>query len=106
MAESAPPVPYAFHADWFVLGEPGRALVRAPHRPDDPTWSPQERAPTRSRHHSVDRGVEPEPAAVHLDQECRGDPRVPRPILSANLRRRTLDTWLVRVRTCGLRHTR
>ncbi|MEU0664082.1 Tn3 family transposase [Streptomyces lavendulocolor] len=35
-------------------------------------------------------GLERRPEAVHLDQDSRGDPRLPRPLLPTDLRRRTL----------------
>jgi transposase len=84
------PVPPAFHPDRLLMGQPGRAVVRVPDRPDDPARCPQERGRPRERHPRLDRGLEPAPQALPVDQDRRGDPRFPRPISTANFRRRTL----------------
>ncbi|MET8118273.1 IS630 family transposase [Micromonospora sp. NPDC005189] len=55
LAGETSPVPHALHPDRLILDQPGRTLVRPPHRAEDPPRHPQERAVPRSRHPSVDR---------------------------------------------------
>ena len=43
LAGRPPPVPHALHPDRLLLDQPGRTLVRLPHRPDDPPRRPQKR---------------------------------------------------------------
>ncbi|MFC4947215.1 hypothetical protein [Pseudonocardia sp. GCM10023141] len=81
LAGGAPPLPPALHPDRILLDQPGRALVRVPHRPEDPPRHPQERPGPRGRHPVLDRGLERPPAPVHRDQDRRGDPRITRTIL-------------------------
>jgi transposase len=45
---------------------------------------------TGSRHPRVGQGLERRPQALHLDQDRRRDPRLPRPLLPTDLWRRTL----------------
>ncbi len=45
-----------------------------------------------SRHPRLDQGLEHSPETLHLDQECRRDPRIPRQAIKANLRRGTLGS--------------
>ena len=40
---------------------------------------PQQRPATGSRHPRLDHGLEHQPETIHLDQERRRDPRIPRP---------------------------
>ena len=71
LAGPPPPLPPALHADRLVLDQPGRAVVRLLDRPDDPPRRAQERASPRSRHPRLDRELEHQPAAIHLDQDRR-----------------------------------
>ena len=50
LAQAAPAVPHALHADLGVLAQPGRALLRPDHRGPHPLRRVQERRRTRSRH--------------------------------------------------------
>jgi hypothetical protein len=43
MARPSAEVPRPLHPGRILVGEPGRALVRPAHRPDDPPQRPQER---------------------------------------------------------------
>jgi transposase len=54
-----------------------RAVVRLPDRSEDPPRRAQERASPRNRHPRLDPELEPEPAALHLDQDRRRDPGLP-----------------------------
>ena len=78
MARSQAPLPRPLHPGRFLLDQPGRTLVRPAHRPDDPPRRPQERAGPRSRHPEVDGHLEREPAPLHLDEDRRRDPALPR----------------------------
>jgi hypothetical protein len=90
LADPPSPLPHALHPDRLVLDEPGRTVVRVPHRSTDPTRCPQVGAGTRSRHPRLDHRLESTPKTVPMDQDRRRDPRITRTILSANFRRRTL----------------
>ena len=57
-------------------GSTRSAVVRVLDRSEDPPRRAQERAGPRSRYPRLDRELEPEPAAVHLDQDRRPDPRL------------------------------
>jgi hypothetical protein len=82
-----PRVPAALHADRIVLDQPGRTVARVPDRQADPSRRAQERPGPRSRHPGLDRELEPEPAALRLDQDRRGDPRFPCQIYRQDFRR-------------------
>ncbi len=75
--ERHPPVHHPLHPGRLLLDQPGGAVVRLPHRPDDPPRRAQKRPGARSRHPPVDRDLERGPPAVYLDQDRRGDPRFP-----------------------------
>ena len=90
LARPPPPLPRPLHPDRLLLGQPGRAMVRPPDRPDDPPGRPQVRPGPRSRHPRLDRALEPGPEAVHLDQDSRGDPQLPCQIYDQDFRRGTL----------------
>ncbi len=49
VAGPTPPLPHARHADWIQLDQPGRTLVRVPHRAEDPPRRSQVRPGPRSR---------------------------------------------------------
>jgi transposase len=83
-------VPHALHADRVLLDQPGRAVVRVPDRPADPTRRPQIRSGTGEGRPDLDQTVERRPQALRVDQDRRRDPRLPRPILPTNFRRSTL----------------
>jgi transposase-like protein len=89
LAGQTPAVRAALHPDRLVLDQPGRAVVRLPGPPDDPPRRTQERPGSGSRHPGMGQGLERRPQAVHLDQDSRRNPRLPRPILPTDLRRRT-----------------
>ena len=76
-----------FTPDRLVLDQPGRAVVRLLDRPDDPPRRAQERAGPRSRHPRLDRELERQPPALHLDQDRRRDPGLTGKISSTNFRR-------------------
>ena len=103
LAGQTPAVPPALHPDRLLLDQPGRAVVRLPGRPDDPPRRTQERPGPRSRHPRLGQGLERRPQAVHLDQDRRRDPRLPRPLLPTDLRRRTLGpvVWITVASVCG-----
>ena len=81
----------ALHTDRLIVDQPGRAVVRPPDRPDDPPRRAQERAGPRSRHPRLDRELERQPAAIHLDQDRRRDPGLPSKIYCEDFRRGILD---------------
>ena len=72
------------------LAQPGRALVRLPHRRPAHPRRPPKRPGPRSRHPGLVRRLERRPQALRLDQDRRGDPRTTRTTNHTNLRRRTL----------------
>src|SRR5205823_5603987 len=83
-------LPHALHAHVLQLDQPGRTLVRLPHRrPAAPQRSPQ-RASTRERHPNLGHSVEQETRAIRVDQDRGTDPRITRPTYGANLGRGTL----------------
>jgi len=82
-----PPLPPALHADRIVLDQPGGTLVRLLDRPDDPPRRAQERAGPGIRHPRLDRALERQSAALHLDQDRRRDPRLPGKIYCEDFRR-------------------
>src|SRR6266542_3710248 len=90
MVGPASSVPHALHPDRIQLGQPGRTLVRVPHRRHDPPRRPQVCTSPRSRHPGLGRRLERQPETLHLDQDRATDPRIPRTTLSTNLRRGTL----------------
>src|ERR1700723_1649503 len=91
MAGKASSLPYAFHADLLELDQPSRAVLRIYHRRPAPTVRPSISAGPRGRHPGLDRSVERESQAVHLDQDRRPDPREARTTSTTNYRRMTLD---------------
>src|SRR5213592_1332911 len=101
MAGPPPPLPHALHPHRVLLDQPGRAVVRLPHRPEDPPRQPQKHPDPRERHPRLDRRLEYPPQALHLDQDRRGDPRIPREILPTNFRRMTLVPWPVTFASFG-----
>ncbi len=90
LARPTPTVSHALHPDRVLVDQPGRTLVRAADRAEDPPRLPRQRPGTGSRHPRLDRRLEQPPAPVPVDQDRRGNPRLPRTILSPNFRRRTL----------------
>ncbi len=76
LARPPPPVPPALHAHRIVVDQPGGAVVRVPDRPNDPPRSPQERPGPGKRRPRLDRNLEPEPPAIHLDKNRGGDPEL------------------------------
>lgn len=67
-----------------------RALVRLPHHPARPTRRTQKRPSSRSRSPRLGPTVEHQTQAIRVDQDRRRDPRIPRPISTTDIRRRTL----------------
>jgi DDE superfamily endonuclease len=55
------------YTSWLNLVE---TLVRRPDQPQTPPQHPPQRQATRNRRHRLDHGVEREPEAVHLDEDC------------------------------------
>src|SRR5215212_5296466 len=90
LAGPPPPLPPALHPDRLLLDQPGRTLVRNPHRPTHPPRSPPQRGGPGERRPRVDQELERGPETVHLDQDGRGHPPIPRKIYRENFRRRTL----------------
>jgi transposase-like protein len=90
LAGPPPPLPPALHPGRILLDQPGGTLVRLPDRPDDPPRGPQERAGPGSRHPRLDRHLEHRPAALHLGQDRRRDPRLTGKIYCPDFRRGTL----------------
>ena len=84
---ATPGPPPALHPDRVVLDQPGRAVVRLPDQPDDPPRRAQERAGPRSRHPRLDRALEPESPAIHLEQNCRTDLGLTGKVYSKDFRR-------------------
>ena len=78
LAGCAPQVPHALHPDLLILAQPGRALVRVADRPAAASWRAQEPAGPRTRHPRLDRAMERQSPAVHLDQDRRRHPRTTR----------------------------
>ena len=78
LAGPAPPLPPALHPDRLILDQPGRTMVRPADRQDDPPRRPQLRPGPGERHPGLDRHLERQPPAVHLDQDRRRDPELPR----------------------------
>ena len=76
LARPPPPLPRPLHPDRILLDQPGRTLVRLPHRPEAPPRRPQVRPGPRSRHPPVDRALERKPEAVRLGQDSRRDPQL------------------------------
>ena len=91
VAGPPPPLPPALHADRLILDQPGRAVVRLLDRPDDPPRRAQERAGPRSRHPRLDQELEPEPPALHLDQNRGRDPGFTGKIYSKDFGRGILE---------------
>jgi transposase len=69
MARPASPLPRPLHPDQVILAQPGRTMVRIPHRPAHPPRCPQKRCSTVEGRHSLDR----ESPAVRLAQDRRRD---------------------------------
>src|ERR1035438_2000232 len=92
MAGPPSALPHACHPDRIVVDQPGRAMVRLPGQPADPPWRPQERPGPRSRHPRLDQDqdLERRPPAIRVEEDRRGNPRLPRTILPTNFRRGTL----------------
>ena len=84
-----PQVPCSLHLDRVVLAQPGRTVVRLPHPATPPTQRPQEYPDPRTRHPNLGHRLEREPQTLHLDQNRRTDPRIPRTTNETNYRRRT-----------------
>src|ERR1019366_8524129 len=99
MAGPPSALPHAFHPGRIVLDQPGRAMVRLPDQPADPPWRPPERPGPRSRHPRLDQDLERRPPAIRVEEDRRGNPRLPRTILPTNFRRRTLAAASGRLRT-------
>jgi transposase len=78
LARPPPPLPRPLHPDRFLLDEPGGTLVRPADRQADPPRSPHLRAGPGERHQGMDRHLERQPQAIHLDQDRRRDPQLPR----------------------------
>ena len=77
------------------LDQPGRALVRLPHRQEDPPRRPQVRPGPRSRHPRLDRALERKPAPLRLGQDSRRDPQLTSRIYVEDFRRDTLAAMTV-----------
>jgi transposase len=86
-----PPLPAALHPHRVLVDQPGRTLVRAPHRAAHPSRSTQECRRPGARRPRVDHQLEPESQALHLDQDRRRHPPIPIQIYREDLRRRTLE---------------
>ena len=71
LARPAPALPRPLHPDRLVLDEPGRALVRPADRQADPPRRPHLRPGPGERHQGLDRHLERQSQAVHLDQDRR-----------------------------------
>jgi hypothetical protein len=65
--------PSPLHPDQRLVAQPGRALVRAEHRPGDSPRQLPERVPARACHHALARSLECAGAALPLDQVRRSD---------------------------------
>ena len=78
LEKQTPPVPHALHPDLLVVDQPGRTVLRLRHHRPAPAQRPPQRPDPRSRHPQLDQGVERETSALHLDQDRRTDPRIPR----------------------------
>ena len=85
-----PSIPHAPHPDLLILAQPGRALVRAPDRPEAAPRRPPINPGLRERHSRLDRSLEPRPSALHLVQDRRRNPRKTQLISSTDSWRRTL----------------
>ena len=78
LAGPPPALPRPLHPDRLVLDEPGRTLVRPADRQADPPRRPHLRPGPGERHQGLDRHLERQPPAVHLDQDRRRDLELPR----------------------------
>src|SRR5665648_817050 len=70
------------------------SLHRRDRRPAPALRSPLRPSP-RNRHPQLGQSLEQRPAPLHLDQDCRTDPRPPRTTSTTNYRRRTLATCTI-----------
>ena len=78
LAGPAPALPRPLHPDRLILDEPGRTLVRPADRQADPPRRAHLGPGPGERHQGLDRHLERQPPAVHLDQDRRRDPELPR----------------------------
>jgi transposase len=85
-------LPPALHADIRVVVEHGRAVVRGIDDQEDQARSPHQRPQPRARHPGVDRALERRPPSVRMGQDRRPDPGLPRPLLRADIGRRSTST--------------
>lgn len=84
MMPGMPPIPHALHADILLVDQPGRTALRRGHpRPPATLRSPQRPGP-REGPTQLDQSMEREPEALHLDQDRRPDPRIPRTTITTN----------------------
>ena len=90
LAGPASPLPHAFHAPPGRLDQPGRAVVRLVDRPDGPAQRPTRASRPSKPTSAPGSTAEPEPEAIRVEEDRRGNPRLPRTILPTNFRRRTL----------------
>ena len=90
VAGPPPPLPHALHPDRLLLDQPGRTLVRLPHRPDAPARCPQERASAGDRRPRLDHST----GTTTPNRSCgRRPPKrssTPSPDIQTNFRRGTL----------------
>ena len=84
LAHRAPALRPALHPDQLVLAQPRRTLVRRVDDEETATRPPPIRARPQHRHPRLDRHLERQPQALHLDQDRRPNPRQHRPILHPN----------------------
>src|SRR5712691_2726514 len=90
MAGEASQVPYPFHADQFVLAEPGRALVRASDRETTAPRRAQVGQAAREGHPRLGGHMERGPQTIHMDEVCGRNTRITRATYAADQRPGTL----------------
>ncbi len=78
------PLPHAPHPDLLQLAQPGRTLVRLPHRATCSNAATTAASTPSKRHPLLGQSLEHQPQTLHLDQDRRTDPRIPRPTYHTN----------------------
>jgi transposase len=73
-----------------LVDQPGRTMVRVPHRPTPAPRSPQKRSEAGKRRPRMDQDLERGPQAVRVEKDRGRDPPLPRQIYHTNFRRGTL----------------
>jgi hypothetical protein len=83
-------LPPPLHADFRLVTQPGRTLVRGPHRQATAARHPSLHQGTRRRHRKLHPTPQPRSKTLRLAQNSRPNPRLNRTVLFKNFKLTTL----------------